>query len=32
MKNDSRQRARQRLDERLAALKPEDRFKAPTGG
>jgi predicted DNA-binding mobile mystery protein A len=29
MKNDNRQRARQRLDERLAALKPEDRFKAP---
>jgi predicted DNA-binding mobile mystery protein A len=32
MKNDNRQRARQRLDERLAALKPEDRFKAPPKG
>ena len=32
MKNDTRQRARQRLDERLLALKPEDRFKAPPKG
>ncbi len=32
MKNDPRQRARQRLDERLLALKPEDRFKAPPKG
>lgn len=32
MKNDNRQRARQRLDERLAALKPEDRFKTPPKG
>ena len=32
MKNDTRQRARQRLDGRLAALKPEDRFKAPPKG
>ena len=32
MKNDTRQRARQRLDGRLAALKPEDQFKAPPKG
>jgi predicted DNA-binding mobile mystery protein A len=32
MKNDTRQRARQRLDERLLALKPEDRFGAPPRG
>jgi predicted DNA-binding mobile mystery protein A len=32
MKNDTRQRARQRLDERLLALKPEERFKAPPKG
>jgi predicted DNA-binding mobile mystery protein A len=32
MKNDTRQRARQRLDGRLAALKPEDRFKTPPKG
>jgi predicted DNA-binding mobile mystery protein A len=32
MKNDSRQRARQRLDERLVALKPEERFRAPPKG
>jgi predicted DNA-binding mobile mystery protein A len=32
MKNDSRQRARLRLDERLAALKPVDRFSAPPKG
>jgi predicted DNA-binding mobile mystery protein A len=32
MRNDTRQRARQRLDERLLALKPEDRFKAPPKG
>jgi hypothetical protein len=31
MKSDTRQRARQRLDERLLALKPEDRFRAPVG-
>jgi predicted DNA-binding mobile mystery protein A len=32
MKNDTRQRARQRLDERLLALKPEERFRAPPKG
>lgn len=32
MKKDTRQRARQRLDERLKALKPEDRFRAPPKG
>jgi predicted DNA-binding mobile mystery protein A len=32
MKNDIRQRARQRLDERLMALKPEERFRAPPKG
>jgi predicted DNA-binding mobile mystery protein A len=32
MKNDTRRRARQRLDERLLALKPVDRFKAPPKG
>lgn len=32
MKNDTRRRARQRLDERLAALKPEDRFQPPPKG
>ena len=32
MKNDTRQRARQRLDERLLPLKPEDRFKSPPKG
>lgn len=32
MKNDTRQRARRRLDERLLALKPEERFKAPPKG
>ncbi|MBM3581146.1 MAG: mobile mystery protein A [Alphaproteobacteria bacterium] len=32
MKNDSRHRARQRLDERLKALKPEDRFTPPPRG
>ena len=32
MKNDVRQRARQRLDERLLALKPKDRFRAPPKG
>ena len=32
MKNDTRQRARQRLDERLKALKPEDRFRTPPKG
>jgi predicted DNA-binding mobile mystery protein A len=32
MKNDVRQRARQRLDERLLKLKPEDQFKAPPKG
>ncbi|WP_441255681.1 mobile mystery protein A [Tardiphaga sp. 285_C5_N1_2] len=32
MKNDVRQRARQRLDERLLYLKPEDRFRAPPKG
>ncbi|HEY5131439.1 MAG TPA: mobile mystery protein A [Bradyrhizobium sp.] len=32
MKNHIRERARQRLDERLLALKPEDRFRAPPRG
>ncbi len=32
MKNETRQRARQRLDERLTALKPEDRFQPPPKG
>lgn len=32
MKQDTRHRARQRLDERLSALKPEDRFRAPPKG
>jgi len=32
MKNDTRQRARQRLDERLQVLKPGDRFRAPPKG
>jgi predicted DNA-binding mobile mystery protein A len=32
MKNDVRQHARQRLDERLLPLKPEERFKAPPMG
>jgi predicted DNA-binding mobile mystery protein A len=32
MKKDTRQRARQRLDERLLALKPEDRFRTPPKG
>lgn len=32
MKNDARQRARLRLDQRLAALRPEDRFRAPPKG
>lgn len=32
MKNAIRQRARQRLDERLLPLKPEDRFRAPPKG
>jgi predicted DNA-binding mobile mystery protein A len=32
MRNDARQRARRRLDERLQALKPEDRFRAPPKG
>jgi len=32
MNDDSRRRARQRLDERLLALKPEDRFRAPPKG
>jgi predicted DNA-binding mobile mystery protein A len=32
MKNDTRQRGRKRLDERLTALKPEDRFNAPPKG
>ena len=30
--NDARQRGRKRLDERLMALKPEDRFSAPPKG
>jgi predicted DNA-binding mobile mystery protein A len=32
MITDTRHRARQRLDERLLALKPEDRFRAPPKG
>jgi predicted DNA-binding mobile mystery protein A len=32
MKNDTRRRARERLDERLLALKPEERFRAPPKG
>lgn len=32
MKKDTLQRARQRLDERLAPLKPEDRFQPPPKG
>ena len=32
MKNDTRQRARQRLDERLLPLKPIERFKSPPKG
>jgi len=32
MKTDIRQKARQRLDERLSPLKPIDRFKAPPKG
>jgi predicted DNA-binding mobile mystery protein A len=32
MKNDTRKRARQHLDERLAPLKPVDRFHAPPKG
>lgn len=32
MKNDTRQRARQRLDERLSPLKPEERFQPPPKG
>jgi predicted DNA-binding mobile mystery protein A len=32
MKNDARQRGRKRLDERLMALKPEDRFNVPPKG
>jgi predicted DNA-binding mobile mystery protein A len=32
MKKDARQRARQRLDDRLLALKPEDRFRPPPKG
>lgn len=32
MKNDTRQWARQRLDERLMALKPEKRFRPPPKG
>ena len=32
MKNDTRKRARDRLDERLLVLKPEDRFLAPPKG
>ncbi|MBI5132192.1 MAG: mobile mystery protein A [Rhodopseudomonas palustris] len=32
MKNDARRRGRKRLDERLTALKPEDRFNAPPKG
>src|SRR4051812_24912152 len=32
MKNDIRKRARERLDERLAPLKPADRFRAPPKG
>lgn len=32
MKSDARKRARQRLDERLSSLKPEDRFRPPPKG
>lgn len=32
MKDSARQKARQRLDERLLPLKPEDRFKVPPKG
>jgi predicted DNA-binding mobile mystery protein A len=32
MKSDMRRRARQRLDDRLLALKPEDRFRPPPKG
>ncbi len=32
MKDDARQRGRKRLDERLLALKPEDRFSVPPKG
>lgn len=32
MKNDARQRARERLDSRLLTLKPEERFRAPPKG
>jgi predicted DNA-binding mobile mystery protein A len=32
MKNDTKGRARQRLDERLLLLKPEDRFRPPPKG
>jgi len=32
MKNETRKRARERLDERLAPLKPADRFRAPPKG
>src|SRR5262245_27487517 len=32
MKNDARKRARERLDQRLLALKPEDRFRSPPKG
>jgi predicted DNA-binding mobile mystery protein A len=32
MRNDIRRRARQRLDERLLSLKPEERFRAPPKG
>jgi predicted DNA-binding mobile mystery protein A len=32
MRNDIQQRARQRLDERLLKLKPEDQFKVPPKG
>ena len=32
MKNETRKRARERLDERLAPLKPTDRFRAPPKG
>ncbi|RWK53170.1 mobile mystery protein A [Mesorhizobium sp.] len=32
MKDDARKRARERLDQRLSALKPEDRFRPPPKG
>lgn len=32
MKSDARKRARERLDQRLLALKPEDRFRTPPRG